>query len=152
MSNEKNKNTAMAERVEAAKNKVIAEREAMKKGAIKITAKLLKGIIYEEDFPIKLVNGDVGLITLRPLAEEEMVQIFEQLGTERIEKMGKSNSLTIEDYEFFWAIVAVSTGLDKNLIKKTFAMGESAVAGQRIMELSGMVESSGTDVERFPEK
>jgi len=149
MSNE-NKNTAMAERVEAAKKKIIAEREEMKKGAVKLTAKLLKGIKYEEDFPVKLVDGTRGLLTIRPLAEEEMITIFDQLGGERMQNMGSSDGLSLEDYEFFWAVVSISSGMDTKLIRSTFAMGESAVVGQRILEISGMVDGASDQVETFP--
>ena len=152
MSNEENKNTAMAERVEAAKRKIIAEREEMKKGAVKLTAKLLKGIRYNEDFPVKLIDGTRGLLSIRPLAEEEMVTIFDRLGVDRVSNMGKGDGLSLDDYEFFWTVVAVSSGIDIDLIKQTFSMGESAAAGQRILEISGMVESAPDEVERFPEK
>jgi hypothetical protein len=147
---QKEKDIAMAKRVEEAKTKIIADREAMKKGAVKITAKLLKGVSYTEQFPVRLVNGTVGLITIRPLAEEEMITVFDQLGVERMQNMGGSDGLSLDDYEFFWTIVSIASKLDKKLIKQTFAMGESAAAGQRILEISGMIDSAGTDVERFP--
>lgn len=144
-----NKNTEMAKRVEQAKKKILQEREDMKKGAIKLTAKLLKGIKYEEEFPVKLVNGQIGLITIRPLAEEEMITIFDDLGLDRVSNMGQGSGLSLEDYEFFWSVVAASSGFDKKIIKTTFAMGESAAVGQRILEISGMIETAPDEVEKF---
>lgn len=146
------KRLAALKRVEDARNKIQAEREEMKKGATKISAQMLKGITYEEEYPVKLIGGSVGLLTIRPLAEGEIIQIFSEIGIDRLNKMGTSDQLKVEDYEFFWSVVSASSGIPRDLIKKTFAVGESSIVGQHILEMSGFGANAGDKIERFPSK
>jgi hypothetical protein len=143
---------AMTQRVEEAKRKILEERDAMRKGATKISAQMLKGITYEEEYPIKLIGGNVGLLTIRPLAEGEIIQIFSDIGIDRLNAMGQSDQLNVEDYEFFWSVVSASSGIEKDLIKKTFAVGESSIVGQHILEMSGFGANAGDKLEKFPIK
>ena len=140
----------MENRVEAARRSIVAEREEMKKNAPKLTKKLLQGVEYEEDFPVKLANGDVGLLTIRAMAEGELVSVFSDMGLERLGNLGQNTELSVEDYDFFWSVVSASSGLPKELIKRTFAMGESSIVGQRILEISVFGANSGEQVEKFP--
>jgi predicted Holliday junction resolvase-like endonuclease len=143
---------ATAKRVEEAKQKIQAERELMRKEGTKISAKMLQGITYEEEYPVKLIGGNVGLLVIRPLAEGEIIQIFSEIGIDRLNKMGTSDQLKVEDYEFFWSVVSASSGIPKDLIKKTFAVGESSIVGQHILEMSGFGANAGDKMERFPSK
>lgn len=150
---EENKNEriqAIEERVKYAEKKIRADREEMKKKAVTISLELLKGVEYKEEFPVKLVNGTIGLLTIRPLSEGEVIEIFSKMGMDRINKLGKEGS--IEDYEFFWHLCSTSSGIPIDLIKKTFAMGESAVVGERVLELSGFSDNTEKELESFPEK
>ena len=146
------KRLATIKRVEDAKAKIQAERDELRKGASKISAQMLKGITYEEEYPVKLVGGNVGLLTIRPLAEGEIIQIFSEIGIDRLNKMGASDQLKVEDYEFFWSVVSASSGIPKDLIKKTFAVGESSIVGQHILEMSGFGANAGDKIEKFPSK
>mgnify|MGYP006909287365 CR=1 FL=1 len=141
---------AIENRVENARQKIVADRAEMRKKAVAVSLELLNGIEYKEDFPVKFINGTIGLLVIRPLAEGEIIEIFSKMGMDRINRMGKSG--TIEDYEFFWHLCSASTGFPIELIKKTFAMGESAVVGERILEMSGFSEKSEENMESFPEK
>lgn len=140
----------MEDRVEDARKKIVAEREAMRLNAPKLTKQMLQGVEYEEDFPVKLANGEVGLLTIRAMAEGELVEVFADMGLERLGNLGQSSELSVEDYDFFWSVVAASTGYPKSLIKRTFAMGESSIVGQRILEISGFGANTGDQVEKFP--
>ena len=141
---------AQAARVEEARAKMFAEREELKKRATKITAKMLKGVAYHEDYPVKLINGTVGLLQITPLAEGQIIQIFSEIGLDRLSALGESEQLDLKDYEFFWSVVSASSGLDQELIKKTFAVGESSIVGQRILEMSGFTAGAGEELENFP--
>jgi len=141
---------AMEDRVDAARNKIIAEREAMRVNAPKLTKQMLQGVEYEEEFPVKLANGDVGLLTIRAMAEGELVEVFADMGLERLGNLGQNSELSVEDYDFFWSVVAASSGYPKALIKRSFAMGESSIVGQRILEISGFGANTGDQVEKFP--
>lgn len=141
---------ASAKRVEEAKQKIMLEREAMRKEGTKISAKMLQGITYDEEYPVKLIGGKIGLLTIRPLAEGEIIQIFSEIGVDRLNQMGQSDQLKVEDYEFFWSVVSASSGIPKDLIKKTFAVGESSIVGQHILEMSGFGANAGDKIEKFP--
>lgn len=127
----------IAKRVEEQK-RVWLERKTKHKGkAIQISNEILKGIDLTEEAYVKLVNGEYGEVTIRPLAEGEMMALLSDIGFNVLEGIGAKDEFNTEDYNFFWAVVSVSTGLDKELIKKTFAMGESATLANRILEISG---------------
>lgn len=143
------KNKAMAQRVEEARLKIIAEREEKRAGAVKITAQLLKGIDYEEEVVVRLVNGQYGLLTIKPLAEGKIIELFAELGINRLENLGQSGKLSLEDYDFFWSIVALSSKIDKELLKSTFAVGESSIVAQRVLKISGFTEGTSEEVESF---
>jgi len=147
-----------AEKLEAAKarveeaKKIYLERRSKYKGkALQITHELLEGIDVHDTVYVKLINGEIGELLIRPLAEGEVIQIFSEVGFDRIEELGQGE-FDIKDYEFFWSVVSVSTGIPKDLIKKTFAIGESALVGNKILELSGFAEGVPEEIEFFPEK
>ena len=138
-------------RVEEAK-KIYLERKSKYKGkSLQITRELLEGIDTHDTVYVKLINGEIGELVIRPLAEGEVIEIFSEVGFDRIEELGQGD-FAIEDYEFFWSVVSISTGIPKDLIKKTFAIGESALVGNKILELSGFAEDVPEEIESFPEK
>lgn len=143
---------AMATRVQDARIRILAEREDKKKGAVKLTNKLLKGISYKEEIPVRLVTGDYGLLEINALAEGDIVEIFDEVGLSTLQASGEEGGFSKEQYNFFWSLVAASSGLDKKLIKKTFALGESAIVGQVILQISGFGDTAAEDVETFPEQ
>ena len=137
-------------RVEEAK-KIYLERRSKYKGkSLKITQDLLEGIDVTDIVYVKLINGEIGELVVRPLAEGEVIHIFSEVGFDRIEELGQGK-FDIKDYEFFWSVVSISTGIPKELIKKTFAVGESALVGNKILELSGFAEGTAEEIESFPE-
>jgi len=137
-------------RVEEAK-KIYLERKSKYKGkSLKITQDLLEGIDVTDIVYVKLINGEIGELVVRPLAEGEVIHIFSEVGFDRIEELGQGK-FDIKDYEFFWSVVSISTGIPKELIKKTFAVGESALVGNKILELSGFAEGTAEEIESFPE-
>lgn len=149
MSKEENRKAAL-ERVENARKKMQEDREKFAKDAPKITKQLLEGVNYKEEIPVLLKNGDYGILEISALSESELLEAFAVLGMDKLQSLGEDGAeLGIEDYDFFWTLIALSTGLDKELIKHAFAMGESSMVGQRILEISG---ATGEDVETFPEK
>ena len=156
MSSEKTKEQLREEarlRVEEKKQEFIARKEKYKGKALRITAELLEGIDFEDTVFVKLKNGEVGELTIRPLGEGEIIKIFDDVGFEAIEDMTKDeDSFDLKDYQFFWAIVSASSGLPIDLIKKTFAIGESASVGNVVLEMSGFSPDAGDVVEGFPEK
>lgn len=150
--------TSETKKLEAAKarvdeaKKIYLERKNKYKGkALQITQHLLEGIDAHDTVYVKLVNGEIGELVIRPLAEGEVIQIFSEVGFDRIEELGQGK-FDIKDYEFFWSVVSISTGIPKDLIKKTFAIGESALVGNKILELSGFAEGVAEEIESFPEK
>lgn len=144
---EKERLEAMALRVDAAREKLRRDREAFKAKAPLLTAEILQGIDYSEEAVVKLKDGSYGKVVIRPISEEEGIGIFAKIDRESLVK--ESEDLALEDYEFFWTIVSISTGLPADLIKKSFAIGESAMLGARILEMSGITEKSGDEVEDF---
>lgn len=140
---------AMAARVKDARIRILAEREDKKKGAVKLTNKLLKGVGYKEEIPVKLVTGDYGLLEINALGEGKIVEIFDEVGLANLQS--SEEGFSKDQYNFFWSLVAASSGLDKKLIKKTFALGESAIVGQVILQISGFGDTAAEDVESFPE-
>jgi len=133
----------------AAKKAEWADRKKKYKGkAIKLSEEILQGIAYEELAYVKLFDGTIGEVTIRPLAEGEMMSVLAQIGMDKLDNFG-SGDFTEEDYDFFWTIVSVSTGLKKESIKKTFAVGESAIIANRIMDISGFSEDVEGEVEDF---
>jgi len=143
---EETRKKEIAERVEKARQKMMAERRLLMEDAPLITAQLLKGIDYEEPIVVRLKNGEYYKMMIKPLSEAQLLAVFEEIGSERMEKLGTGDTLSIADYNLFWNIVAISTGLEKEDIKKGFAMGESSFAAQRILEISG---ATGGGVESF---
>ncbi len=138
-------------RVEEAK-KIYLERKSKYKGkALQITHELLEGIDMQDVAYVKLINGEMGELVIRPLAEGEVIQIISEVGFDRIEDLGRG-TFDIKDYEFFWSVVSASSGIPRELIKKTFAVGESALVGNKILELSGFTEEMAEEVESFPEE
>ncbi len=138
-------------RVEEAKQEYLDRRKKHKGKALKITRELLGGIDIKDVVYVKLVNGEFGELEIRPLAEGEIIQIFSDIGFDKIEQIGQGE-FSIQDYEFFWSVVSASTGIPKELIRKTFAIGESALVGNRILELSGFAEGTAEEIESFPKK
>ena len=126
-----------------------ARKQKYKGNAIKISNEILKGIDFSEEAYVKLVNGTFGEVTIRPLAEGEMMEVLSQVGLEALEGLDKKAEFKSEDYDFFWIIASVSTGLDKELIKKTFAIGESATLANRILEMSGFTPETEEEIEGF---
>jgi len=145
------KKQASAERVQAAKVKIQKKKKVDKAKGIRITAKLLKGKSVTDEVPVKLITGEVGLLPIRALGEGEIIEIFADVGMDRINNMG-SGELDAKDYDFFWSLVSVSSGIKKALIKQSFALGESAKAGQAVLELSGFGADAETEVESFPKE
>ncbi len=138
-------------RVEEAKKTYLERKSKYKGKAFKITQELLEGIDMKDVVYVKLINGEIGELIIRPLAEGEVIHIFSEVGFDRIEELGQGG-FSIEDYEFFWSVVSVSSGIPKELIKKTFAVGESALVGNKILELSGFAEGTVEEIESFPEE
>ena len=141
---------AMAQRVEEARKRMFADRDKHRANAAKITAELLNGIDIKEDIVVKLINGQYGLLELRPLAEGEIVKIFSSVGIGKITKLSASGEFSMDDYDFFWSLVSASSGIDKELLKKTLVMGESSIAAQKILELSGFSPDSNKEIDSFP--
>jgi len=136
-------------RVAEKKAEYLNRKEKFKGKAIKISEEILKGIEYTELAYVKLVNGQMGEIDIRPLAEGECMAIFAEVGLDVVETIGSGEFNNIEDYMFFWSVVSQSTGLPIDLIKKSFAVGESAILAVRILEMSGLSETAETEVEDF---
>ena len=145
---EEKEREAISNRVADKKAEYDARKKAYAGKAIKLSAEILQGINYEEEAYVKLVNGTVGAITIRPLGEGEMMKVLSQVGLDALEKFGQTE-LTEKDYDFFWSIVSIATEYPKELIKKTFAMGESATLANRIMEISGFAEGVDKELEDF---
>jgi hypothetical protein len=143
--------SAMADRVQEARFKILEDRKELAKGAVKLTNKLLKGVGYKEEIPVRLITGEYGLLEINALAEGEIVEILDEVGLSNLQAKGE-DAFSKEQYNFFWALVAASSGLDKKLIKKTFALGESAVVGNVILQISGFGEGAAEEVESFPEQ
>ena len=139
---------AQEERVKSAKAQYLDRKNKYKNIAVKISEELLKGIDLREDAYVKLITGQIGVVTIRPLAEGEIMEVFGYVGLTNIENIG-SGGFKTEDYDFFWTLVSVSTGLPKELIKTTFAMGESATLATRILELSGFSGTPEEEIEDF---
>jgi len=134
----------------AEKKKQWEDRKKKFKGkAIKISNELLQGIQYSEEAYVKLFDGTIGEVDIRPLAEGEMMAILADVGLDMFEGLGENDKFDAEDYSFFWSIVSASTGLDKDLIKKTFAVGESATLANRILEISGFSPDAEQEIEDF---
>ena len=145
MSTEQENREAVAKRVEEQRKKMALERKKMLGTAPKITEQLLGGIDASEDIVVKLKDGSYGVLTIFPLSEEQLITIFAEFGTEKISKLGSGQSLGLEDYDFFWKILAASTGFKQKLLSGSLAMGESSIAAQRVLEISGAMG----DVESF---
>ena len=149
MSKEENRKAAQ-ERIEKARSKITEERKVLAKDAPKISAQLLEGTNYSEEIIVMLKTGAYGKLEISALSEGELLEAFAVLGMDKLQNLGEDETeFQVEDYEFFWKLIALSTGFDKELIRKSFAMGESSMVGQRILEISG---GAGNDVETFPEK
>ena len=147
---EKERLEAMAKRVDEARKTLRAKRESVKAKAPLLTREVLEGIDYSEEAVVKLVNGKYGKVIIHPLAEGVGIGAFAKLDLSGLRDVDKpSNSFTKEEYEFFWSIVAASTGLPVKLIKKTFAIGESALLTERILEMSGLGPETEDEVEDF---
>jgi len=145
---ENEKKASIEADVQRKRDEYIERKKKFEGKAINLSEQILKGIVYEEDYYVRLVNGDVGLIVIRPLAEGEVVGLIDDIGLEVLENIGKS-TFSQKDYDFFWSVVSQSTGLPKDLIKKTFAIGESAMMATRILEISGFTEGTTEEVENF---
>jgi len=145
---ENEKKASIEADVQRKRDEYIERKKKFEGKAINLSEQILKGIVYEEDYYVRLVNGDVGSITIRPLAEGEVVGLIDDIGLETLENIGKS-AFSQKDYDFFWSVVSQSTRLPKDLIKKTFAIGESAMMATRILEISGFTEGTTEEVENF---
>jgi len=149
----KNKKTKEREeaqkRIEEARKKIMLERERFKGKVPQITNQLLEGVNYSEDVIVKLKDGSYGNLKISSLSEGQLLDAFAVLGMDKLQEIESGGDLDIKDYDFFWTIVSMSTELDKELIKKTFASGEAAWVAQKILEISG---AAGEDIESFPEK
>ena len=135
-------------RVAEKKTEWQTRKEKFKGKAVKISNEILKGIDLSENAYVKLIDGSVGEVVIRPLAEGEMMGIIADVGIDVLQELGKSQ-FSIKDYDFFWSIVSASTDLEKELIKKTFAVGESAILGNRILEISGFASDTEQQIEDF---
>ena len=135
-------------RVAEKKAEYLARKDKYKGKALKISEEILLGIQYTETAYVLLFNGQMGEVEIRPLAEGETMAIFAEVGLDVIETIGQGN-FDAKDYDFFWAVVSQSTDLPIDLIKKTFAVGESATLATKILEMSGFSDSTETEVEDF---
>jgi len=144
----KEKQEEISNRVAEKKAEYDARKKANQGKAIKLSAEILQGIDFSEEAYVKLVDGRIGAVQIRPLGEGEMMSVLSKVGMEALEGFGQGQ-LTEKDYDFFWSVVALSTGYKKDLIKKTFAMGESATLANRIMEISGFGAGVEDEIEDF---
>ena len=149
MTEEINRKAEIEARVAEKKKEWDARKEKYKGKAFKISNELLKGIDFSEEAYVRLVNGDYGEVTIRPLAEGEMMEILSEVGLEVLEGLNQKGQFSTKDYDFFWTIVSISTRLEKELIKKTFAVGESATLANRILEISGFTPDADKEIEDF---
>ena len=153
MSEKNEAREAARERIEAKRDEFKARREAYKGKAVQITAELLEGIDLRDTVFVKMINGDIGELTIRPLGEGEIINLFAKVGFDRLQDIGsEERDFDVKDYEFFWELVSISSGLPVELIKKSFAVGESASVGNVILEMSGFSEDVEDEVEGFPEE
>ena len=67
---------AISNRVQEKKAEYEARKRKYAGKAIKLSAEILSGIAYEEEAYVKLVNGTVGEVIIRPLAEGEMMAVL----------------------------------------------------------------------------
>jgi|SaaInl8_200m_RNA_FD_contig_21_933352_length_648_multi_5_in_0_out_0_1 hypothetical protein len=140
------------ERVEAARKKILEDRRGLVESSPKISKQLLEGVEYTEEIVVKLKDGSYGVLDISCLSEGELLEAFTVLGLDKLDGLGNAedeSKFSVDDYKFFWKLISLATDLDVKLISKTFAMGESSMVGQRILEISG---ASGDNVEKFPEK
>jgi len=136
-------------RIAEARERILEQRRKQVKDAPKITQQLLEGVNYTEEIPVMLKDGSYGMLEISALSEGELMEAFKVLGAEKLSRIDEENVFDIDDYDFFWTLIALSTGLDKELIKKSFRSGESVTVGQRILQISGV---GGEEIESFPEE
>jgi hypothetical protein len=149
MNEKERKRKEAQERIDAARRKIQDERKGLLDKAPLITKQLLEGTNYKEKMVVKLKTGDFGVMEISSLGEGDLIEAFEILGLDRLEDTEEDVKFEVTDYDFFWTLIEKSTGFEKKLLKKSLAMGESSIVGQRILEISG---AAGNDVETFLEK
>jgi len=149
MSDTVDKKVEIEKRVAEKKAEWEARKTKLKGKAFKISNEILNGIDLSEIAYVNLINNTVGEVTIRPLAEGQMMQIIADIGLDVLQGLGSKSEFTAKDYDFFWSIVSASTGLDKELIKKTFKIGESAILGNYILEMSGFATETEKEIEDF---
>jgi len=146
---EEERTKEMANRVEDARKKVMAEREEKRKNAPQITAQLLEGVDYSEEVVVKMVDGTYGTLAIHPLGEGDVVEAFNKFGPGSSSTLDVEDALNLKNYRLLWEIVSLSTGFPIDLLKKKLAMGESPIIVEKIFAISGMSTESETEVESF---